>query len=475
VPTAVSRIASACTHRAASPAVAAPVRRAASEALEARRLFAGSPLLVEEVPYLDSGTQLRITGSSLDDDISVTYSPSQGGLLVQNGPEWSVLMTDVPYRSVWIDAGDGNDRITLDPDYIFQGVLYGGNGDDVITGGSENDCLYGGAGKDLLNGGNGNDVLVSVGGQADRCVGGGGVDGFWVDSLNDKITDVSAEETFAKAIHRVGTFVTHGRQKAVAGSKQLLGQDLPDPALTTTGYATGYANFAGRPLFSDLGPRQTDIWQGGVGSCSILATLSAVVDLKPEYIRQSVVDLGDGTYGARFTLGGAKVFVRVDADLPIDSEGYMAFAQLGAQDSTWVAVMEKAWAVAAKATASYASIDGGWPDQASLALGLKTRYTMRVAGADALLDMIATELNSGRAVTWSSNANAATYAGLLQLHAYAVEYLEYDGAGNPVALVLRNPWGVDGEVCLDGDDDGCITINAQQALSSMLILVASAV
>ena len=447
-----------------SPTATRRVRRAVAEALEGRRLMT---MVLEDVPYMD-GTQLRVTGSAFDDTITVTQT--EFGLLVQDGTESHVLARQ--YRSIRVDGGDGNDVITIDPSVNLEVILHGGAGDDVLTGGAGDDRLYAGAGKDTLNGGDGNDVLVTVGGQTDRLVGGLGRDSFWLDALNDKISDVTADETAARAVHKVGTFVTHGRNKAVTRSKQLEGQNLPDPTLTT-GYATGYQRFSDLPLFSDAGPQATDIWQGGLGSCAILGTLAAVVAWKPDVIRESVVDLGDGTYGVRFTLNGAKVYARVDADLPVDSEGYMAYAQLGEQDAAWVALMEKAWAVVSAGTASYVSIDGGWPDKASLALGLRTRYTMSSSGAQGLLDLIKKELDAGRAVTWSSDEHGATTANLLGLHVYAVCGLEYDGAGNAVALKLRNPWGVDGETCLDGVNDGCLTITGEQAYACLLILVAS--
>ena len=441
---------------------------AVAEALEFRRLMAATPLGVEEVPYM-GGTQLRVTGTAAGDDITV--SPAAGGLTVANGAEWSLHVTG-DYRSVRIDAGDGNDRVAVDPNLNLEAILYGGAGDDVLVAGGGNDRLYAGAGRDTLTGGAGDDVLVTVGGQTDRSTGGAGRDSFWVDALNDKLSDVSPDETAARAVHRVGAFVTHGRRKAVTGSKQLDGQDLPDPSLPV-GSAVGYERLAGAPLFCDAGPGPGDVWQGGIGDCSVLATLSAVAAVKPGHIRESVVDLGDGTYGVRFVLNGAKVYARVDGDLPVTASGNLAYAQLGRQDAAWVAVMEKAWAVVWGGTASYKNIDGGWPDDASEALGLRTRWTLSAGGAQALLSRIAVELNAGRAVTWSSDEQANTSAGLIRLHAYAVDGLEYDASNNPVALRLRNPWGADGEVCLDGRDDGIVTITAIDAMQSMLILVAS--
>ena len=38
-------------------------------------------------------------------------------------------------------------------------LIYGYNGDDVITGGQNNDVIYGGSGNDTINGNNGNDLI----------------------------------------------------------------------------------------------------------------------------------------------------------------------------------------------------------------------------------------------------------------------------------------------------------------------------
>ena len=94
-----------------------------------------------------------------------------------------------------------------------------------------------------------------------------------------------------------------------------------------------------------------------------------------------MVDLGDGTYAVQFERGSATVYVRVDADLPTWHGGTtLVYADLGAQDSMWVAVMEKAFAYFRTGVADYAELDGGWMAEASTALGLgsTSRYARPV-------------------------------------------------------------------------------------------------
>ena len=57
-----------------------------------------------------------------------------------------------------VDAGAGDDSITISGDYD-EATLDGGAGDDTITGGAGDDTLTGGAGADTLVGGEGSDLL----------------------------------------------------------------------------------------------------------------------------------------------------------------------------------------------------------------------------------------------------------------------------------------------------------------------------
>lgn len=58
-----------------------------------------------------------------------------------------------------ITGGAGNDTLTLDPD-VWTAELFGGDGNDTLTGGSGADWLDGGAGSDTMAGGDGNDTYI---------------------------------------------------------------------------------------------------------------------------------------------------------------------------------------------------------------------------------------------------------------------------------------------------------------------------
>ncbi|MCA9241632.1 MAG: hypothetical protein KDA37_15585, partial [Planctomycetales bacterium] len=61
-------------------------------------------------------------------------------------------------KSVWIDAGEGNDTVRIQTDPLGQpstrrDVILGGAGDDRLRGGSGEDWVFGGPGNDVLSGG----------------------------------------------------------------------------------------------------------------------------------------------------------------------------------------------------------------------------------------------------------------------------------------------------------------------------------
>ena len=79
-----------------------------------------------------------------------------------------MFVNDLPFRQypslkdVWIDAGGGNDAVSLGG---VPGTVYGGAGNDVLTGGAANDTLHGGPGRDTLDGAGGADLLFGDAGN----------------------------------------------------------------------------------------------------------------------------------------------------------------------------------------------------------------------------------------------------------------------------------------------------------------------
>jgi hypothetical protein len=447
-----------------------PHRAPASRSVELQPLE--GRLLLSTAPALELssvGGKLHILGTSGDDTITVTFKhkDSRSGLFVSSAG-FSKLWTKT-VTSIRIDGLGGNDQIKINPNISLPVKLFGDAGDDTLGGGSGSDSLYGGAGRDQLRGGGGDDTLVCVGdNSADRCVGGAGLDSFWADSSSSEIiTDASADEQAAGAVHRISQF-KGGEPAALpeqsvspvsTGAQPGGGQTLNDPVLTEG--AASYKNFSNLPLFSPRGPAADDVKQGQLGDCYLLASLSAIARQDPQFIRQTIVDLGDGTFAAQFTNRSRKTFVRVDGDLPTTRFGTLAYAQLGKGKSVWVAIMEKAYAFFRRGRADYAALVGGFMGEVFEDLGMKTSSIFSAKSGQELLSKLNAELQAGNAVTFGTNEKTKA-APIISGHAYEVDQISTDADGIPTQVRLRNPWATDGAGS-DGKDDGYITLTADQA------------
>ena len=251
----------------------------------------------------------------------------------------------------------GNDKLYGD---AGDDVIQGHSGNDQIFGGANNDALYAGSGTDTLSGESGADVLVSIGGGFDTLTGGSESDNFWMDTT-DTSTDASFTELVLGYVHKVNQFIGYsynGGATSTSVSKELLGQSLADPT-PYPGILFSHS-FETHPLFAAGGPTMNDVFQGSVGDCYMMSTLSAIAKANPEVIRRMVVDLGDGTFAVRFYRNGQAQYVRVDADLWYDpSSGKPIYAKLGSQGCLWVPIVEKAYAFWRTLKGSYPSISGG--------------------------------------------------------------------------------------------------------------------
>lgn len=165
-----------------------------------------TPLEDRTVPatvVLSAGV-LGIIGTDGNDIITV--APSSGGQLtvtatvvgpngVASQPQtFNVLASLV--QSIRIDAGAGNDVVTLDPSITIPAQINGGAGNDSLTGGSGNDLLIGGPGSDTLNGGPGNDILD--GGRGNDLLNGGKGDDLLIGGLgNDTLNGGLGNDTLS--------------------------------------------------------------------------------------------------------------------------------------------------------------------------------------------------------------------------------------------------------------------------------------
>jgi hypothetical protein len=369
-----------------------------------------------------------------------------------------------PYKDVirgnalanYICGGDGND------------TLYGMAGNDTLDGGCHDDVLYAGTGKDVLRGGDGDDVLVSIDdSSSDQVYGEGGTDSFWLDWWNNwAIGDSSDANTseYPNNWHGVKTF-------ANGADKTLDGDNIADPgsgvyANGTSVGALWYKNLPNRPLFASSGPSPLDIDQGDLGDCWMLSTLGNAAKATPNSIRQTVADLGDGTYAV--ALGSN--FYRVDADLPTTGQfnTTLRFAGLGQEGSIWVPIVEKAYAFYRTSLQTYGSLDYGNPSHAFQAIGCSGFVEKSFTNGTDALKHINSEIAAGKAVVVNIN-QPSTGSGLVKKHTYMVETVNYAWVGGvllPASVTLRNPYAADANPN-DGVNNQLITVDGATLVASM--------
>ena len=365
-------------------------------------------------------------------------------------------------------GGTGNDTLRggVGSDKLYgqsgADVLKGEAGADCLDGGADADRLYGGAAADSLLGGTGKDVLVSIGGGIDSLHGGTSLvsednapDSFWRDP-SDSIWNLEPAEQKQGEVfrtHTVSKFYTSyffGGADYDSVSLELNGQEIHDPMATSSGYTL--ENFSEKDLFGPAGPQWSDIVQGSVGDCYFLAKLAAAAKANPAFIRELVVDLGDGTYAVRFyNEAGKAEYVRVDADFYVNSAGKPVYAKFGPQDCLWVAVVEKAWAFYRNDNAWYQAIDGGNAPGISIFTALGLDYTHgkaeKYASGAAYLQAMQTALAAGKGV-WMGGPSGLTDDTPMTpdnyrrgAHIYYVHSVVTDRAGAAVGLKLYNLYG----------------------------------
>ncbi|MEP3478650.1 MAG: hypothetical protein ABJZ55_05335 [Fuerstiella sp.] len=148
-----------------------------------------------DVSYLDG----NITVQVLTAEVDPVTGQRQEIYLRKFG--WSEL------ENLTVRMGAGKDSFWIDDFIPVRCVVYGGGGNDAISGGMMGDELYGEAGKDIINGGAGDDLLYTgADGIREIMLGGEGKDWFFIPSYcsndlfgtADKSDSKTAEKPLAK-------------------------------------------------------------------------------------------------------------------------------------------------------------------------------------------------------------------------------------------------------------------------------------
>ncbi len=190
-------------------------RRSTFEALENRKLMAA-----DITSWIDtSGGVLYIGGGNVSDNIQIRFEKGQIG--VRDGASNQIIkiaVTDhgivtqrdsiprsfVPYYLI-VSTGEGSNTVNVIEDAANPAMplaIYGGQGDDILNGGSAKDAIYGLGGNDRIDGKAGDDYLVggygllgeTASSRGDVLIGGAGNDTLIGSSGNDELDGGSGDD-----------------------------------------------------------------------------------------------------------------------------------------------------------------------------------------------------------------------------------------------------------------------------------------
>jgi len=250
---------------------------------------------------------------------------------------------------------------------------------------------------------------------------------------------------------KVGSSVTQLNQLI---GKWFLGNDLPSTTVTMNGSTIKVTYKASTaPLFGVAGPVASDINQGYLNDCYLLAPLASLARSNPGLISSMFVDNGNNTYGVRFFTGGKEDWVTVNAVLPMTGAHYSFNDAYNNVGNIWVNLIEKAYVQIntqgiytgnyyASFGNSFTTIgSGGTPDSVLQAVtGSKISHYVVANDAETINALVAAlaAKNDVSLCSWTNSYDSAGYQCLVAGHAMSV--IGFDAATRKVTIL--NPWGI---------------------------------
>ncbi|XP_038550115.1 calpain-12 isoform X2 [Micropterus salmoides] len=217
-------------------------------------------------------------------------------------------------------------------------------------------------------------------------------------------------------------------------------------------------------VFVDDTTGTTDICQGQLGDCWLLAALSCLTMHPTLFAKvvppnQSMSEPYAGIFHFRFWQYGVWVEVVVDDRLPV-RQGRLLFSYSETRNEYWSALVEKAYA---KLVGCYGSLKGGNISEAMEDFTGGIAYSMKVSSRTprALWRSLTAAVSRGSLLSCFIQAcnnleiGKVTGDGLIKGHAYAITdtHKVTKASEEMFLLKLRNPWGF-GEYCGPWSDKG---------------------